>query len=389
VHSYFRSCLIPLLLLSTFGCGDGAGPHGSLTVRLCPAAEWAGIQREGSSWRSITTSPSDLSLGPGERLGLARIRQGALQIYYVTAEQAGATFACETPTTKTLQGTIKASTTANIFTAIAMGSNSIAGGSLLTPEVFTLSGVPGGPTDLVASRQEAAPITIIRRGVDYPDGGTVPLLDFTSAEGFPLQANTLTVGGTDNLGINATTQLITQNGTQGILSYARVTSGSTIPIYSVPADHLVQGELHSVLFSTLVGRSAVLFYQLGSDRTVALGPVTSMSNVTRVGTAPQQVRIEAVSQPEYGAQVTISVCAASPTNDIVPVTLAGTKEYFGGTPTTWSLTIPNLLAVPGFPSGWPDPRNKSPCRITVTDRPYLFSPRSAHDGDTYRTAIAP
>jgi hypothetical protein len=374
-------------MLSAVGCSDAAGPHGSLIVKLCPAAEWAGIQREGSAWRSITTSPSDLSLGAGERLGLARIRD-RLEIYYVTAEQAAATFACETPSTKMLHGTVQGSTTAYALTLIAMGSVSTSAGVLLPN--FTLSGVPSGPADLLASRQETVPITIIRRGVDYPAGGTIPLLDFTSTEGFPLQAHTLTVTSTDLIGLTSRTEIITKNGTEGILGSAQVNSGSTVPIYSVPADHLVEGDLHSVFFSTLGGRSAVLYYRLGADRSVSLGPATSMSSITRIGTAPaQEVHLEAASQPEYGAQITLSVCAAPPTNDIVPVTLVGTKEYFGGTPTTWSLTIPDLLAVHGFPSGVPDPRYKYPCGLTVTDRPYLFSPGSANDGDTYRTAIAP
>jgi hypothetical protein len=55
----------------------------------------------------------------------------------------------------------------------------------------------------------------------------------------------------------------------------------------------------------------------------------------------------------------------------------------------WSVTIPDLQAVNGFPSFWQDPRTSGLCGIMVTDRPYLFSPRSARDGDVYRSALAP
>jgi hypothetical protein len=119
-----------------------------------------------------------------------------------------------------------------------------------------------------------------------------------------------------------------------------------------------------------------------SDRTVELGPVISRPIITRTGTSPNRtLRIDAASQPEYGAQITLMLCTPAPFA-VVP-TIIATKEYFGGTPATWSFDVPNLLSVQGYPSFWPDLRESGVCGVTVTDRPYLSSPR---DGDTFRSA---
>lgn len=384
-----RQTVIALLGLCTAACGDATGA--SRGVALCPEATWAAIEREGKSWESISGTRSVLPLGGGERIGLARIRgtgfpADSLQIYYVTAEQAAATFDCDTPPTKQeLHGTVR-----GIGTAFTSQATIVMGRSLAFAaagaESFTLRNVPGGPADLVATAFDVGPATIIRRGVSYPDGSTIPILDLSSGEAFQLAANTVTVIGV-NFEWSATSEIFTQRGTQGRLRYEFAVSGTTTaPIYSVPESKLLDGEVNSVAVTNGL-RLVTVYYRSPSDRTVELGPPASVPTVTRTGTPPNRnARIDVASQPEYGSRITLMLCG--PQAALIP-TIIATKEYFGGTPTTWSLAIPDLLAVQGFPSYLDDPRQSGLCGILVSDRPYLFSPRSARDGETFRSALGP
>jgi hypothetical protein len=164
-------------------------------------------------------------------------------------------------------------------------------------------------------------------------------------------------------------------------------NGSTLTIYSVPVSKLVNGDLQSVTVEGSSARTATLYYRVPSDRTVVLGPVASVPVVTRTDT-PRNLLIEQQSQPEYGSQIRILICMPQPANPNTTATIVASKEYFGGTPATWSFTVPDFTSVQGFPASWPDPRGGTGCETTATDRPYLFSPRSAHDGDTHHLAYS-
>ena len=373
--------------IAVFGiaCGDAGGPLGNLT--LCPSSSWAGIQRQGQPWQTISGTRTRISLEPDERIGLARIKSdlgaGTLQIYYVTAAQAEDTFSCEAVPTKELQGNVHGGgTDALTGVEIAIGNAQTLASTLITD--FTLAGVPDGQADLVASLFELQPLTIIRRGVDYANHSTIPLLDFSSGEQFSLVPNTLNVTGTDNIGIAASTWLLTSRGTLGALEQTSSGNGSSLTIHSVPEARLVSGDLHVLNVLGSRGRHVTHYFRLPADQTVDLGPFPSAATI--VATPAPSLRIDQPSQPEYGSQIRITICLPASASSYPEATIVATKEYFGATPTTWSITFPDMLSVAGFPSGWPDFRGARPCEISVTDKPYLFSPASVHDGDTYRMA---
>ena len=377
--------VIALIGISTVSCSDATG--GFVVVALCPQAKWAAIEREGGPWQSISPVRAALPLRGGERIGLARVRgtgfpPDSLQIYYVTAEQAEATFDCEVPATTKREVHGTAVGIGGVIATIAMG-NSLAYVAAGSYEDFTLWSPPDGPADLVASAYDLGPAVIIRRGVDYPDGSEIPVLDFSSGEAFVLLTNTVTPIGTAPYDWDVTSEVTTQRGTRGLLRYWYADDGGTsAPMYSVPATKLLDGELNSVSVNDGY-RTATVFYRLASDRNLELGPRAGVPTVTRTGTAPNRtLRIDLASQPEYGSQITLMLCGVQ--NSIASV--IATKEYFGGTPATWSITFPDMPAVQGFPSYLLDPRPSGLCDISVTDRPYLVAPR---DGDTYRSALIP
>ena len=395
-----RTSVIATLTLAVIACSDATGALNIVT--LCPQATWAAIEVGDKPWQQIPGTRFGLPLPPGERIGLARIRGAAfpdsLQIYYVTTEQAEATFSCSgdtpptgsAPPTKDLHGIVMGTDTANqVDVAGAPPATIIMGNSRAdaSPGVdFHLAQVPGGPADLVATAFAVGPATIIRRGVNYPDGSTIPVLDFSSSEAFGLQANTVTVtGNTNNYELQVLSQIITQKGTHGLLRIQFPRAGSTtVPMYSVPEIKLLAGELNSL--TVYAGYSLVtIFYRQPSDRTVDLGPSANLPTVNRSGVGSDVTeRVDEVSQPEYGSQITLML--TSPLNATVngKPTIIASKEYFGGTPATWSFTIPDFRGVEGFPQSWGDLRSRGVISLLVTDRPYLAPDR---DGATYRSGV--
>ena len=396
---------LPLIAVFAAACGGDArlfsdDPVAPLPGALCPglSASWAAIQRENQPWQSVGAT---VTLNPGERIGLARwVPRGAsphganfVDIFFVTAEQAQTAFPCVPSSTKSVHGTAQGledgMQPGKLGGYISIGniSTSLANGP------FTLDGLLPGHTDLVATRLDAPARTIIRRGVDYPNGSAIGLLNFGSIESIGLEPHTLTVNGTNIIQFEARSQIVTQRGTVGLLSedFSRQGSGiRTLTMYSVPASRLNNDEVQFFNVDPEDGRTAMVFYRHPADRTLTLGPDPTTATATHSGTAPNlTLRVDMPSQPEYGAQVTFSLGLGnggyySPGTGVV--LLLVTKEYFGGTPPTWSVTVPDLMSVQGFPGA--DIRAYNLCGVTgLTNLPFVFAPQSTHDGDVF-TSLA-
>jgi hypothetical protein len=248
-----------------------------------------------------------------------------------------------------------------------------------------------GHTDLVATRLDAPPKTIIRRGVDYPNGGTIAVLNFGSYEALSLAPHTLTVNGANIVQFAASSQIVTQRGTIGLLSqdFAREGSGiRTLTLYSLPEAKLANDEVQFFSVDPEDYRRAMVFFRQPADRTLTLGPDATTATATHTAAPNPALRLDMPSQTEYGAQVTFSLCSGTPgyNSPGTSVALLVTKEYFGGTPPTWSVTVPDLASVQGFPGG--DIRTYNLCRVAgLTNLPFVFAPEITHDGDVF-TSLA-
>jgi hypothetical protein len=187
-YRFLGPVVASLLAAAVVACGDSTSPTRGITLPICPGTLWAGVQNEGEDWVTIANGPTDATIEASERLIVATITSGsggALTFYYLTRDQAQATFACSAAGTKQLSGSV---TGTSGLTQIAMGSSTAGTGTLFTD--FTLTNLPDGPLDLVATHRNTA---IIRRRVSYPNGATIPVLDFSSAEAFGLQSHTLAI----------------------------------------------------------------------------------------------------------------------------------------------------------------------------------------------------
>ncbi|MFN2566875.1 MAG: hypothetical protein ABR499_17900, partial [Gemmatimonadaceae bacterium] len=386
-------------------CGDPVtAPTREITLDFC--GTWAAYQNDGGSWTSLPSAQGQVTFAATDRLAIATVsRVGPslnplLEVHYLTAEQAEATFTCgaatsEPASTKQLRGSVAGLST-GATAAISMGRGvTSANASFPT---FQVRAPRDGPADLIATHRppfEPTPPSgradkvIVRRGEDHADGATMPVLDFASSAGFAPQPNTLTIGGVPaGTTVSVQTQVTTARGATAFLKYEFDQSTSVVTTHSLPATNVAEGDLHQTSVDTR-DRSVLFFYRDPADRTVALGPVASTPVFTTpVGSSGQALRVDVTAQSVYGSQVSVVLTPPQPSTSGNMVVIRATKEYFGGTPAIWSLTLPDFTGVPGFSPLWGLAPGPNAWTLTVTGLPYRFSSESARDGEVYRSATA-
>ena len=397
------------LALTAVACSDSpTAPRREITLHLCGAA-WAAYRNDGDAWQSLPSglSTREATFAATDRLAIATVSGVTgqffapfLQVHYLTAEQAEARFVCAgalsvapPPNTKQLRGSV-AGMNVEATVYISMGRG-VASAETSFPN-FQVSAPSDGPADLIATQflSSPAPISgradkiILRRSESHADGATMPVLDFASSEPFAPQPNTLTIDGFFTGTVSVSTNVVTQRGAFGALKYDFDQSSAVVTTHSLPASRLVEGDLH--VTSVVAGdRSILFFYRTPADRTIALGPPARTPVLTvPAGSSNEVVRIDVPSQPEYDSQITAVLAQPQPSTSNNTVRISATREYFGGTPATWSLVVPNLTGVSGFSPSWGLSPGGNGARVTVTGIPHGHSSGSARDGDIYRSATA-
>src|SRR5688500_17600923 len=148
-----KTCSIAALALSAVACGDSTGPDDRITLYFCEVA-WAAYQNEGEPWRSFSSTPREATFKATDRLAIATMNtfSSQLTVYYLTAEQAKATFTCNAPpsgtiSTKQLHGSV-AGVVSDGAASISMGRN-VAVATAASP-TFQVEAVGDGPADLIA-----------------------------------------------------------------------------------------------------------------------------------------------------------------------------------------------------------------------------------------------
>ncbi len=177
---------------------------------------------------------------------------------------------------------------------------------------FVLDVLPPGPQDLLATRVvrtngiDSIPQMILRRGIDLPDGATLPVLDFAAPEAFAPAVANVSLAGTAGGGAAISTRLITSgfNSTFGVVTGQDI--GTTRPYVVVPEARLLPGDLQ-VLFASGHGavpnsvRSAGRYFHAVQDYTLGLGADVIPPTFSTIATSPTlRLRARFVNQAEYG-----------------------------------------------------------------------------------------
>ena len=346
---------------------------GNVSFQFCsvPSPTWVAYQNDEGPWTRVASGAnSTYSFSITSRGAIAivtpRVSGYRLDVIYGTAAELAAIgpnweFACEVgpgPNPKQLSGTI-AGVSAAEAVRIFMGPRLalISGGKT----TYTLTNTPDGVLDLVAVRGTSTGFldfstnkVILRRGLNPPNGASIPLLDFDAPESVvPTTAN-LTING---VGAGNDLLSIVDYRTAGRVAID-LTSRLDATAHSyqgIPAAAQSPDDVHELLVIAAPSnpngteeRWLLSAFHTATDRTVTLGPSLVMPTATAVATVPYaRYRLQLPLQNEY-AEVA-EAFFVQPTRSAA---LLVTRGYLGGAPPTWDLVVPDLSTAPGFSADW-------------------------------------
>ncbi len=372
--------LVPLLLILN-ACTDKTisappPPPANVSVAYCAGLEpmWVAFQDGDGAWtRALpTTSNGNVVFQArvaSTRGGIATVFQGgvgltSLQVLFGAPEElesVGITNPrfCSSAALKTLRGSV-AGLDSNEFAIIRGGFEAEAIAHGATGGEFLLQVLPPGPQDILATRVvrtngiDSIPQMVLRRGIDLPDGATLPVLDFSASEAFAPAVQNVTLSGIGNGGAAISTRLITSsfNSTFGVVTGQDI--GTTRPYFAVPEARLLPGDLQ-VLFASGHGevpnsvRSAGRYFHAVQDYTLGLGADVIPPTFSTIATLPTlRLRARLVNQSEYDLRT--SVTFQEDSTRLVSVSM--TQDYALQVGGVYDLVIPELTDVTGFQRRW-------------------------------------
>lgn len=364
---------------ATLSLTVAASSGGSGTWRVCSFESilWFAFQDGAGPWTRVAAVNDaytfDFSAGRG---GVAYVEADGgggfnTTVFFGTVDELNAqgTTRCEFANlgTRTVNGTV-AGVPANEQAWIALGGSF----ALALPAVstaFTLMRVADAPVDLMAARVEqviaGTSVTntprklILRRSLNPASGSTLPVLDFGSAEAFDPVARTITVTNLSGDVAFPSTWYHTTNGfVNNFFALGTGVSTTTLPWYGIPPDRQQATDLHALAVSAVPAdlsptttRTAVQYFRLAEDRTVALGPHLSAPMVTITATSPYvRPRMELPVQPEYNRiwSMSYSQGASGQTRTIVMQLTSG----YTGSVATVDVVVPDFEGTADWNSNW-------------------------------------
>jgi hypothetical protein len=267
---------------------------------------------------------------------------------------------CGRGTSKILLGTVAGLGT-NEFATISsgFGVRAFVDGEA-SSQTFTLRRLLDGPQEVLATRTAevdgVAALTsmILRRTGELPDGSTLDLLDFNSAEAFAPAVARVRVDGIGPDPATTSTQLRTPHGTSGISRLTVPTLDATRVFFAVPEASLAPTDLQVVTATAIspsanVIRSASLFFRTPVDLPLTLGPPASVPTLSTVATTPSlRLRARFDTQAAYDRLTSISY--VQELSFVIGVSM--TAAYAALTATGYDLVLPDLSSAAGFDPRW-------------------------------------
>jgi len=369
----FRVLALALAATAATACSsDGVGPEPGakeqVSINFCPsfAPTWLAIQNEGEAWQSVSINPSGptvVDVTPKVSVATVTTIFGSTftQIANITREElsAAGVGACEPVGSGELSGSV-AGLTGQQVARLSVATQTT-GADAQTP-TWTLSELPTGPIDLVATRY-AAPFSqpanrvIVRRNVMPGVAATISPLDFGGSESHALESATVTVAGASGDLVSVQTSFTTANGTTHSLMDFSGSSATAFNYVSVPAALRTSSDMHllDVWASSADGLREVLHsYRAPTNKTLTLGPMVNAPSISVISsplTTLVRLSAQVPSQPEYSTAMAVNYLQATDVQSVRVVIVMTTAAYFGGRPATWTLTIPDLSSA-GYQTSW-------------------------------------
>ena len=223
---------------------------------------------------------------------------------------------------------------------------------------WALRGLPGGPTDLLATRFTTAngvdllTRMIVRRNLQLPDSATLPVLDFGAAEAFSPAVANLSVAGPGSDHAPGIFSLVTSHAELFVAGVNQVTAG-TRQYFALPETQLSPGEIQTLSVTanpaTLEdSRTARLYFRSPTDHGITLGaPMVRPTFTTLVSTPALRLQAQFVWQAEYDRLTAISYQQGR-----TQIALLMTPAYASLSGKGYALTVPDLSLAEGFDPGW-------------------------------------
>ena len=358
--------------LSLTVTASGPPPGGGLSWQFCDPANaplWFGYQDGNGPWQAVTPAAGNtynfnISGATGGVAWVEDDGAGGFETDVMFATRAelvtlGNERCADSQPTKTLSGSVAGvAVTDQVLIGLGTAGTAASGG---LPN-FMIEEVPFGPVTLTAGRSSFNLQTfaftpdrvIIRRNVDYPNGGTIPVLDFAT-EGFAPGTQPLTVTNLNGWAGGANTLYYTGNGTSiGILHAGMPTASGTLTYPTIPANQQQPGDFHYVSVVALQDpndpgpyRSVGRFFSVAAPQTLGLGPAPTLPTVSSLGGAGHaRLRFMGLRQAEYGELI-----QATFSRDDKLAAIFVTSGYIGGG-TTYDFAFPAMSGVAGWNDAW-------------------------------------
>lgn len=362
MHPCFRLMLSAIPLVGIAACGDTPTEPvkpTQVTFNVCGSAlPWVGYQDGDGEWIEVEGVPTgtahSYTFTMTQRAGgVAYVMTTTCGRYtwvvYGSADElatwSSGECGSQPANTKTVHGTLAGGVNGRYSTvSLGLAYASVVGES----GSFTLNRVAGGPQDLVALRGNAggADKVILRRRVDFPNGDTIPPLDFAGSEAFALDSAQLSIQQLAAPGWVSSTiyladgrQFSTYSGSANATSWYR----------GFPASATIAGDMHGIGV-TSAGRSVGTFVGPLANHTVSLGPAAAAPTVTALSTgAPLRRRLTIPVQSEYSK--TAHARFESGTRPYYYLFMTMTAGYRRSAQ-SWVLEVPTFGASSGYDPAW-------------------------------------
>jgi hypothetical protein len=334
---------------------------------------WFAVQSGNGAWTRVTAGPnSAFTFTPGATGGVAFVTPdgggfrtevilGSASEIIAIATGPGPCFLNPQVGIRQVKGS------ASHFGTTTIASVAIGGAQAALSQVanasFTLPNVAAGRRDLIGVQAATGGGTdtiiqkmVLRRNVLYANGGTAPDVDFIGLESFAPDRHTVTLTNLAGDQSEATLSLITPNG-QSVDYFSDV--GRFFPAlgsdgvlsFGIPDALLLTGDFHwlSVYAGSSDGRSARFVQALNHslpNQAFTFGPALSTPTVTSLGTSPYlRLRAQLPFQSAYDGGAILQGDQGANS-----VRLSASAGYFGGTPSTWIIDVPDFTGASYDPS---------------------------------------
>jgi hypothetical protein len=375
MRSWTRRLAIPLFAGSVAACGDSISPGPPSADYLDLALDFCGATgqfpvffaylNEGEGWTRVNGDINEtFAFRASDKVGIAMIftdGAGNFSTEVILAkneeiEPLSGGACTEAVGTKTVNGSV-AGVAVGDFAYVTMGLTE----DLVEPppSTFTLVDLANVPLDLVAHAGtdqitgEVPDAIIIRRAQNPTNNATLPALDFNSNEAAIPSANTATIAGLTSSEDNLIDLYFSTATTfDHPLFLSSFFTASTQTIYHVPSTLTQAGDLHMLdvyarSFDNLEVRGETQWYRNAANRSISLGSPLADPTVTSIDNSPVRFRAQLPVQPEYNSfALALYSQTGTGTRD---VSVLGTAGFFDS-PSTWTLEMPDLTGVPGFPT---------------------------------------